>query len=172
MGVKIVLAIVVLYILTAVGVSWWLWGYLHAQDYPPSETIRNLVLSWGGLLAIGLAAWRSMVAQKQVEATQAGLLSARYQRAVEMLGNNLLPIRLGGIHALLNIALEHRAEYQMEVVDLLNAHLPESEVRDDGAVVRAPPETPEERAAQRAIKILEFRDFSPRTMPSPLVPKK
>ena len=89
-----------------------------------------------------------------------------------MLGHDRLPIRIGGIHALRGIVLEHPDEYEREVVDLLNTLLPEREVRDDGTVVNVPPETPEEKAAQRAIQILEFRKFSPRTMPGPPVLKK
>jgi len=92
-----------------------------------------------------------MVAQKQVKAMQAGLLSARYQRAVEMLGHDEPRIRRGGFHALRNVACEHY-EYYEEVLDLLHTYLPESEIRDDGVVVRVPPETPEEKAAMQAIR--------------------
>ena len=84
--------------------------------------MRNLVLFWGAPLATGLAVWRSSVAQKQVEVAQAGLLSSRYQRAVELLGNTRISVRLGGIQALRNIALEHYSEYQQEVRDLLDAY--------------------------------------------------
>ena len=136
MGVKIAITIVV-YVLAAVGVSLWLWGDLMKN----SETSRNLALSWGTPLAIGLAVWRSMVAQKQVKAMQAGLLSARYQRAVEMLGHDEPRIRRSGFHALRNVAREHYEYYE-----------------EDGKVVRVPPETPEEKAAMQAIRdIIEAR---------------
>ena len=117
------------YILVAVGVSFCFWDCLSRGEPSVSATIRNLVLIWGAPLATGLAVWRSIVAQwqseaaqKQVEVTQAGLLSNRYQRAVEMIGNNLISVRLGGIQALRNIALEHSDEYQQEVRDLLAAY--------------------------------------------------
>ena len=117
------------YILVAVGVSFCFWDGLSRGEPSVSATIRNLVLIWGAPLATGLAVWRSIVAQwqseaaqKQVEVTQAGLLSNRYQRAVEMIGNNLISVRLGGIQALRNIALEHSDEYQQEVRDLLAAY--------------------------------------------------
>ena len=119
MGVKIASAIVVLYVLVAVGVSFCFWEVLSKGEPSISTTIRNLILIWGAPLATGLAVWRSMVAQKQAEIAQAGLLSDRYQRAVEMLGHDLLSVRVGGIHALRNLALEH-TEYNREVRTLLN----------------------------------------------------
>ena len=107
MGVKTTVTyIVVPYVLVAGGVSWWFWDCLSWGEPSISATIRNLVLIWGAPLATGLAVWRSMVAQRQSEAAQkqakiaqGGLLSARYQRAVEMLENDLSSIRIGGIHA-------------------------------------------------------------------------
>ena len=84
--------------------------------------LRNLVLIWGTPLAILLAVWRSIVAQKQVEATQAGLLAARYQRAVEMLGSEKDFIRIGGIHTLRDLAREHSKVYLLEARTLLNAY--------------------------------------------------
>ena len=177
MGVRTVVW-VVLSIIVLAGVASFFWDDL--------DKLRNLALIAGTPVAIFLAVWRSMVAQKQaevaqkqaevaqkqLEVAQAGSVSARYQRAVEMLGHDRLPIRIGGINTLRDIALEHPNEYEREVGDLLNTLIPEPEVRDDGKVVRVPPETPEEKAAQRVIRILEFRKFSPRTMPSPPVLKK
>ena len=121
MGVKIALAIGVLYVLTAVAVSFCFWGNLHVENHPPSATMRNLVLIWGAPLAMGLAVWRSIVAQQQAEIAQRGLLADRYQRAVEMLGHAFLAVRIGGIHALRNLALEH-PEYNREVETLLNIY--------------------------------------------------
>ena len=106
MEVKIAVGSVV-YVLMAVGVSWWFWACLSGGEPSTSATIRNLVLIWGTPLAIFLAVWRSIVAQKQAKAAQkqaeiaqGGLLSNRYQRAVEMLGHERDSIRIGGIHAL------------------------------------------------------------------------
>lgn len=161
MGVAIAI-LAVLYIVGMFGVSLCFWDYFHAGgEHSPSATVRNLVLGWGAPLAIGLAVWRSIVAQrqsdtaqKQAEIAQTGLLSNRYQRAVEMLGHDLVSIRIGGIHALRNIALEHPSEYWEEVMALLEVHLPEPKLRNDGKVVRVPPEKPEEKAAMQAIKAI------------------
>ena len=118
MGVKIAIG-VVLYILVAVVASFCLWDWLSRGEPSVSSTIRNLVLSWGAPLAAGLAVWRSIVAQKQVEAAQAGLLSARHQRAVEMLGHDLVSIRLGGIRALTNLAFEYSDKQAKKEVQVL-----------------------------------------------------
>ena len=94
-----------------------------------SETIRNLVLIVGTPVAIILAVWRGMVAQrqskaaqKQAEVAQLGLLSNRYQRAIEMLAHDRTSIRVGGIHALRNIAEEYPDEYGREVGELLGVY--------------------------------------------------
>ena len=131
MGVKIAIG-VVLYILGAVAVSCCFWDCLSRGEPSVSSTIRNLILSWGAPLAMGLAVWRSIVAQKQVEAAQAGLLSARYQRAVEMLGHDFVSIRRGGIRALANLATEYPDEYKREVEDLLDLYESEPKLRADG----------------------------------------
>ena len=122
MGVKVGIAIGVLYVLAAGAVSLCFWGNLHVENHPPSATIRNLVLIWGAPLATGLAVWRSIVAQQQIEIAQRGLLADRYQRAVEMLGHDHAPIRFGGMYALAKLALEHPKEYKVEVIELLDMY--------------------------------------------------
>ena len=126
MGVKIAIGSTV-YTLVAVGVSWWLWDFL-SEGESLSSALRNLVLIWGTFLAILLALWRSWVADKQVkvsqdqvEVAQVALLSARYQRAVEMLGHEGEAIRTGGIESLRDIALEHD-EYRPEVENLIGSY--------------------------------------------------
>ena len=119
MGVTI---IIVVYILVATYSSIRFWDFLFDGDEAVSATIRNLVLIWGAPLAMGLAVWRSIVAQKQAEISQAGLLSARYQSAVEMLGHDLVAVRIGGIQALRDLACEHYVEYQRAVLYILDVY--------------------------------------------------
>lgn len=125
MGVKIPVAIAV-YVLAAVGFSFCFWNALSEGEPSAAATIRNLVLIWGAPLAMGLAVWRSMVAQRQSEAAQKqaeiaqrSLLSDRYQRAVGMLGHDLDSMRIGGIHALVDLTREDPDEYKRKVVTLL-----------------------------------------------------
>ena len=165
MGVKIAIGITV-YVLVAAGVSLYFWDDLSKGEPSVSATIRNLALFWGAPLATGLAVWRSIVAQrqseaalqqseaalKQAEVAQTGLLSNRYQRAVEMLGNDHASIRTGGVYALRNLAFEHPEEYQHEVLDLLEAFRLTSLPRGSGAAISR--EKPEERAAREAIEAI------------------
>ena len=81
-----------------------LWDWL-AKDESGSATIRNIGLVIAGSLAIPLAIWRAVVAdrqassaQHQTEIAQQGLLNERYQKAAEMLGSDVLSVRIGGVH--------------------------------------------------------------------------
>ena len=113
MGVRTVICVVLSVIALAGVASFFFWDDL--------DELRNFILIAGTPVAIFLAVWRSMVAQEQVEVAQRGLLSNRYQRAVEMLGSDLVAVRIGGIYALQNLALEYD-KYQREVWDLLNIY--------------------------------------------------
>ena len=72
------------------------------QNESGSATIRNLVLGIATLIALPLGIWRSMVAERQADATQrqsqtasVSLLNERYQKGAEMLGSDVLSVRLG-----------------------------------------------------------------------------
>ncbi len=118
-----------------VGFSWLFWEELRGDDESLSSTIRNLGLVGGGIVAIVLAVWRSLVAQKQAEAAlrqadtalrqaetaQKGLLNERYQQGAEMLGNDVLSVRLGGIYALQRLAEEHPEQYHIQIARLFCA---------------------------------------------------
>ena len=110
------------------GLSWRYWGDLHSTQDSLSTTIRNLGLVVGGFEAILLAAWRSIVAQRQADAaqrqadtSQQGLLNERYQRGAEMLGSEVLSVRLGGIYALDRLATAHPEQYHVQVMELFCA---------------------------------------------------
>ncbi len=117
-------------------VSWdWpekFWGWL-TNDESGSTTIRNLGLVLAGLIALPLAIWRSIVAdrqasaaqrqattaQKQADTAQQSLLNERYQRGAEMLGNEVLSVRIGGIYALKHLASEDPEQYHIQIMELL-----------------------------------------------------
>ena len=115
--------------------SWLFWEELRGDEESLSSTIRNLGLVGGGIIAIVLAVWRSLVAQKQAEAAlqqastalrqaetaQQGLLNDRYQKGAEMLGNDVLSVRLGGIYALQRLAEEHPEQYHIQIMRLFCA---------------------------------------------------
>ena len=116
-----------------------LWDWLTG-DESGSATIRNIGLVLAGSLAIPLAIWRAVVADKQASSTQQqtaiaqqGLLNERYQKAAEMLGSEVLSVRMGGVYALQRLAEEHSAQYHVQVIRLLCAF-----VRNPAGVVETP----------------------------------
>ena len=84
-------------------------------------TARNVGLMIGGAVALVFAVWRSWVAHKQADTARQGLLNERYQKGAEMLGNNVLSVRLGGIYALERLAAEHPEQYHVQIMKLLCA---------------------------------------------------
>ena len=94
------------------------------------QTLRNVGLLIGGLLAFVFAVWRAWVAERQAnaarqqaetallqaETAQQSLLNERYQRGAEMLGSDVLSERLGGIYALQGLAERHPEPYHVPVM--------------------------------------------------------
>ena len=108
--------------------SWCFWEELHGREDSISTTVRNLGLVIGGVIAVLLAIWRSLVATQQADTAQhqagiaqQGLLNERYQKAAEMLGSDLLSVRLGGIYALQRLVEEHPEQYYVSCMRLLCA---------------------------------------------------
>ena len=117
-GIAVVLAI-------GVYLSWRFWDDLQGGPESLSTTVRNLGLVIGGVIAILLAVWRSIseMGSSQADTAQRSLLSnERYQKgAIEMLGNNVLSVRLGGVYALRRLAEEHPEQYHVQTMRLLCA---------------------------------------------------
>ena len=93
-----------------------------------STAIRNLVLVIAAIVALPLAIWRSKVAERQAataqhqsEIAQRGLLNERYQKGAEMLGSELLAVRLGGIYALDRLGAECPSDYHVQIMKLFGA---------------------------------------------------
>ena len=96
------------------------------QNESGSATIRNLLLGIATLIALPLGIWRSMVAERQADAAQrqsltasGSLLNQRYQKGAEMLGSDVLSVRMGGIFALASLAEEHPNQYHVQIMRLL-----------------------------------------------------
>ena len=96
------------------------WEWLSGGE-SGSTTIRNIALVAAGLIALPLAIWRGVVANRQANTAQQGLLNERYQRGAEMLGNEVLSVRLGGIYALQRLAEESPGQYHIQIMRLFGA---------------------------------------------------
>lgn len=64
------IALIVVTVATGVGLSWRFWEILHGEDDSLSTTISNLSFVLGGIVAIELALWRSLVGERQTEVAQ------------------------------------------------------------------------------------------------------
>ncbi len=121
----------------------WDWLLSGAEEKEPnSTTIRNSGIVIAGVFALVFALWRGLVAERQAaasqrqaataerqaetalsqtETAQQGLLNERYQRGAEMLGSEVLTVRLGGIYALQRLAKEHPDQYHVQIMELFCA---------------------------------------------------
>ena len=139
-----IILIVVAVLLVGVFVVWWFRVWLSTvppNGESPSTTIRNVGLVIGGIIAMILAIWRSIVADRQAETShgqaetsERGLLNERYQKGAEMLGSKILIVRLGGIYALQRLAKEHAEQYHVQIMRLFCAFVRHpTEHKDDTA---------------------------------------
>ena len=61
------------------------------------------------------------VAQQQADVAQQSLLNERYQKGAEMLGSDVLSVRMGGIYALRRLAEDNPEQYHVQIMELLCA---------------------------------------------------
>ena len=109
---------VVLVVCVVLSIVFWKW--LSAGE-SGSTTIRNIGLIAVGVIALPLAIWRGIVAERQAATAQQGLLNERYQKGAEMLGSHTLSVRLGGIYALEHLTVEHPGKYHLRTMELFCA---------------------------------------------------
>ena len=119
-----VLAVVSLGVVLSV--SYWGWLQGETSETSNAASVRNIALVVGGIVAILIALWRSLVAERQAAAAtrQAEIgertyLNERYRQAASMLGGSELPVRLAGIFALERVAEDHPDEFRLEAIKLL-----------------------------------------------------
>ena len=110
------------------------WEWLSGGE-SGSTTIRNIALVAAGLIALPLAIWRGLVANRQANTSQQGLLNERYQRGAEMLGSEVLAVRLGGIYALQRLAEEWPDQYHIQIMRLFCAFV-RRPARDQSLIMR------------------------------------
>ena len=111
---------VVLVVIATSVISFLFWNDLKTNDV--SSAIRNIVLAAAAVIALPLAIWRSIVAERQADTAQQSLLNERYQKSAEMLGHiDKQSVRLGGIYALDRLAAEYPNDYHIQVMKLFSA---------------------------------------------------
>lgn len=103
------------------------WGWyafrVELEKEPLSAAVRNIGMVSGGLIAIGLAVWRSYVAASQASTARKSHLNERFQRAAEMLGHDSVAVRIGGVQALTALSAQHMDQYYVSVGNLLEAFI-------------------------------------------------
>ena len=125
-------------VVAGIGLSLCFWEILHNDKDSFSTTISNLSLLLGGIVAIELAVWRSIVserqttaAQRQAATAQLDLLNQQLQKGAEMLGNSVLSVRLGAIYTLKHLALKHPEQYHVQAMQQLCAFVRGATGADD-----------------------------------------
>ena len=88
--------------------------------------VRDIGVFAGAAFALLFAGWRGWAADRQAiaardraDTAQRVLLNDRYQQSAEMLGSNVIAVRLGGIYALVHLAAEYSSDYHIQVMRLL-----------------------------------------------------
>ena len=159
-------------------VVYWDWLQGGSGNGSNAADVRNIALVVGGIVAILLALWRSLVAERQARAAQEQVRAAqeqsetakrvyvneRYRQAASMLGDRELPVRLGGIFVLERLAEDHTVEFRPGVVKLLVEFLrapptleePQPKVFGGWPSLERPAVRPDVQAAFTAINNLKY----------------
>ncbi len=92
------------------------------------DIVQDVGILVAAVFALIFAGWRGWSADRQAGAAQDRadtaqkvLLNDRYQKGAEMLGDSVLAVRLGGIHALAILARESPSDYHIQIMRLFCA---------------------------------------------------
>lgn len=102
------------------------WEDFTAYGEAPSETIRNFALVAAGVIALGVATWRSISAKRQADIAllqadiaQTGLSDDRFARAIELLSQDD-EIRAAAVYVLGHLAVQHPERYRKQVKSIVD----------------------------------------------------
>ncbi len=122
--------------------SWAYWQEEGGTSTSRSEVARNFLLALAAFIGLGFGIWRAYTAYRQTQASQRqavaaneqaraaneqariaeqGHITDRFSTAVEHLGSEQLPVRLGGIYALWRLAKDSPERDVISVIDILCA---------------------------------------------------
>ena len=136
---------------------WYFWGMIQSEAQTGfSEMIRNIALVWGGLIGLGLAAWRSVIAERQSEIAQGDSFNDQYQKAVELLDGDKAYIRIGAIHAIRHLAFQNPHQFCEHAMSLLRAFQDSRKIAKGKGNASDMVKDREFMVAQKAIEDLRF----------------
>ena len=155
--------------------SWLLWEELRGEQESLSMTVRNLGFVIGGTIAILIAVWRSVVAERQADTAQRqaemaqrqvetaerqvetaerqaetehqSLLNDRYRRESDMLDSDVLTVRQDAVDALQSLAADYAEHYHVRIMRRLCAFVRNLTGNRDGEVKRSAAESPSPTAS-------------------------
>ena len=142
----------------------WDWERLTGSQSPNLiEAWRNIGLIALGIVGVGLATWRSILAHQQNQnavaqrrISERGMNVDRYQKGAQMLESEELSVRIAGIYGLRELAISDPKESYIIVQSLLFAFIREK------SKSRAPrPAVADDQAAGAADGHTHFEDLGP-----------
>lgn len=93
-----------------------------AQDIPNHVLLRNLGLGLAAHIGMILAIWRAWNLDVQARVAREGLITERFLKATEQLGDSRPAVRLGAVHSLWRIGLDSSSQQDKRaVLDMLCA---------------------------------------------------
>lgn len=121
------------------------------------ELQRNLMLTYGGAIALTLTARRLIVLNRQTVAAEAGHRDGRFEKGTEMMSSKEITACFGGIAALERLARDHPEEYHIQCHNMFcvfvrhrfTAH--DSEIATSSRVAKCPSEI------ETAAKVIGYR---------------
>ena len=114
--------------------EWIIWLVKNESN---NAIVRNIVLIIATVVALPLALWRLVVADRQSKTARLSLLNERFRQGAEMLVGSQLVERLGGITILEQLAKESVEAHHIQIVELFSM------------LIRNPPEYKEEDVDMR-----------------------
>lgn len=142
----------------------WDWERLTGSESPNLiEAWRNLGLIALGVVGVGLATWRSILAHQQNQnaiaqrrISERGMNVDRYQKGAQMLESEELSVRIAGIYGLRELAISDPKESYIIVQSLLFAFIREKSKSRAGK-----PITPNENFDGAGYRLTFYEDLSP-----------
>ena len=88
-----------------------------------AQIIRDLSLPVLAVAGLGLACWRSLIAERQFNLFQQNSLRDRFKVGMELLGHERHSVRRGAVAMLSELARSHPSEFYMDVLASFMAFL-------------------------------------------------